>query len=388
MVAFSGSKIHRATMCTASTYLPREESEASIARERGTGFHAFPERCAKIGYEAALADIPLDAPHRSLCEAVNPLLLPIAWDKARHEVAFAFDLATGEARELVGAKERDYSGVRDTEIAGTVDLLEITDESVTVSDWKTGRWDAAHQLQLAAYGLMVSTALGRDAITTRAIYVEESTGEARIAPSALDEFALADVHRQLRELDARCRADAAEWRATGVQTTRTGDHCRYCDCRAACREYSNAGRDLATAAMAQRETFIERVRSEIKTPIGAARWFQFLELAPAAIDAVRKELEAAAPLDLGDGRHVAMVAPEGKRTVKDADAVYKELVEMGRGAAAEEACVIERSTTMAKLAKSLGGGKGADAIIERLIARKAGIAKSQPQPKLTVVESK
>ena len=55
------------------------------------------------------------------------------------EVAFAYDVETGKARELGRDVERQYGKLAPTEIPGSLDLLYMVGDVLHIDDYKTGR---------------------------------------------------------------------------------------------------------------------------------------------------------------------------------------------------------------------------------------------------------
>lgn len=383
---FTPSGRFRASRCAGSVYLPREAREGDKRTRRGSGFHAFAERCREIGYDAALAEVPADADHRSLCEAVDPLQLPVAWEHARQEIAYAYDFETDTARELVGVKNREYHKavppLGPTEIAGTVDIIE-EGEALAVDDLKSGYFDRAHAMQLATYLLFVARATGRDSGITRAIYVDEATGQAKIVERSYDAFELEVQAAEIRALIKTLAESKAAYEQTGIAETAPGDWCKYCDARPNCPEYSNTGRELMAGARAG-ETFLARVRRECETPEGAAAWWTFLERVPSITSEIRSAVEKRVPFDLPDGRTVESVTTT-KRAVNDVEKLVAALALEGRDVSSALESV--QHTTIGKLEKALGGKKAATPIIAALIRTNNGIVE-QTSTRIDAVEPK
>jgi hypothetical protein len=377
-IAFTPSGRYRARRCHGSTYLPREtRRELARVTVRGTLFHAFAVRCGEIGYEAALAEVPHDAPHRSLCESVNPLLLPYDWSRVRQEVPFAYDPATDTARELIGVTDRNYAPfIRAGEIPGTIDLLESEPQVVvTVGDLKTGRWSAAYRPQIRSYTLIAARAHRVERGVAQAIYVDENAREARISEEVLDSFDLEEEAAEIRLLLSDLEVSRLRWLESGVPDTHPGDWCTYCDARPHCPEYGAVGRELSDR-IDDEPSFLTQMRRELDTPEGLARWWLFLERAPAVLETIRAEVHARAPFPLPDGREVREVVGS-ERAVTNPALVTAALEAMGWGDAARSALLVEQRMTVGRLVAALGGKKTAQVIIERLIKMGAGVTRAE-----------
>ncbi len=125
-IEITGSKIHRVWQCPASAILPqidRDDDNHELARERGSAIHAYLERVAQVGDEAALSEIA-DEGLRSLLRAIDVSALPT---HLATEVAFAWNWRTRTARELGRNLGRGYTLVTmpptEDEIACTLDLV-------------------------------------------------------------------------------------------------------------------------------------------------------------------------------------------------------------------------------------------------------------------------
>jgi PD-(D/E)XK nuclease superfamily len=133
------SSLGRIAACITSEALSHSRS-SSIWAEAGDAVHAFLADCVNLGRAEALA---LALPeYREGLEAI-PLdrLPPLEPQAYAAEVSYAFNLVTGEARELGRGLGRDEARAlaKDGEMVGTADLVGLTADSVIVYDWKSGR---------------------------------------------------------------------------------------------------------------------------------------------------------------------------------------------------------------------------------------------------------
>ncbi len=138
----------------------------------------------------------------------------------------------------------------------------------------------------------------------------------------------------VRVLITECDSSRVDYLATGIPDTRPGEHCRYCESRPVCPEYDYAGRELAShVATDDSASFLARVRTDLETADGRARWWEFLERAPVMLGEIKRAVESVVPFTLPDGREVRK-SGQIKRKVTDANAVAAELLRMGYDRAA------------------------------------------------------
>lgn len=158
----------------------------------------------------------------------------------RPEVAFAYDPATGAARELQDASgHRDYSSVGENEIAGTADIvcMGIDGEGnfVAVDDWKVsiGPDVLDATAQLSGLALFAARAYGVERARIRTLKITERGVEP--IEQWLDEWDLSGVADAIREGVEQI----------GTSEPEPGLHCaeRWCPALAGCPATK---RDLAT----------------------------------------------------------------------------------------------------------------------------------------------
>lgn len=102
----TASQLDRAMACPASFALPAVSFPASRESARGTEIHRFLETAIKCGREAALAEVPLDAPWRATCEGVDLDRLTAEAERVECEVKFAYNPLSYTARQMTGAGAR------------------------------------------------------------------------------------------------------------------------------------------------------------------------------------------------------------------------------------------------------------------------------------------
>jgi hypothetical protein len=96
----TASQLDRAMACPASIALPAVSLAPSPESDRGTEIHRFLETAITHGREAALAEVPDDAPWRATCEGIDLDLLTAEAERVECEVRFAYRPLADTARQL------------------------------------------------------------------------------------------------------------------------------------------------------------------------------------------------------------------------------------------------------------------------------------------------
>lgn len=187
------SQLARIFACIFAGVLPQVRHVGRFMATRGRVLHTFLCDVLVDGYEDALAKVPSD--FREECKVIEFAKMPKAGEYAA-EVAWAYNWKTDTARELGRNLERRYEGLVDEscEIAGTADVVGLTDDAVIVLDYKTGYADlgpAANSWQLKSYAVAAARAYKR----SRAF-----VGFIRLGPAGVPWFNVADISAM--ELDA------------------------------------------------------------------------------------------------------------------------------------------------------------------------------------------
>lgn len=297
-ITLTGSGLWRASRCIASAVLPRATSSSKWT-ERGTAIHEFLLNVNRLGRDAALEAIA-DETLRAACALIRTELLPVDPGKYAPEVALAYDVVTGRARELHRKGDRDYSMCTSTEIPATLDVVALVgDRAVLVADYKSG-WKYLEppelNWQFRFGGLVAARAFSTpDSIRDHA-YVTliriGADGEPYATKGELDMFELAEVAEETREL----HADAMRAAAADVDPPITiGSHCDGCDSISFC----------GSTALIRRDPQQPATTAEQLTPEMALDAHEWLEGQEAALKAARKVLDTYAkwnPFRLRDGR--------------------------------------------------------------------------------------
>ena len=294
----TASQLERAAICPGSAALPHVQN-ITPAAERGTAIHAFLQRAASVGRDAALVDVPND--WRPACEAIDLDSLPQVDASAyAAEVALAFNLTDGTARELGRNIGRDYTIAGD-EMAGTADVLAVAQRSALVGDFKSGRGHvsrARDNWQLKFLVLAACRAYGRERGDAVIIRLREND-EPWFDHAEFDAFDLDEIESQLGNVVADIIDARADVAAGHLPKLVTGDHCRYCASFTHCPAQTGLMRTIVEDPRA-----ITRAVSDQLTPANAAdayrKWRELKMLMDRVSDAL-VNYAIANPIDLGDG---------------------------------------------------------------------------------------
>lgn len=223
----------------ASEALPHSvETGESTFAARGNAIHEFLERLGNgASLDHALDKCPPE--HRDMCQSINIGALSLGrGDGFQYEVTFAMDVYSGRARVLGTGLGRDYSGVTESEVCGTADVIKVEPGHVYITDYKTGRPVARPESnwQLIMLALMASAATGRHEVTASITYINPD-GSVREVAHRWDEWDLLVLRGEMAGLvkaiaEERELADAG--RPPSGSALRPGEHCRYCPAFRSC----------------------------------------------------------------------------------------------------------------------------------------------------------
>lgn len=355
----SASKNELAEICPGSAVLDGVETSDFFA-DLGTEKHRFLARALESGRDAALAEVP--DRHRSACAQMNleslPAGQPGAWAA---EVAFAFDVFTGEARELGRGIDRRYAeaGLRESEMAGTIDLLALSadGDAVVVVDYKCG-WTRVtrgqENLQLL-FAAVCGAQVFRKLAARGAILYPGPDGEDPFFDSGTwDAFDLDAARLRLMKLGQYLLAARRAYHegdpTTGeVKQPRlvVGKHCRYCPAITTCPAQ---GRFIARLVHDEEKTLAD-LRGLINTQT-AHLVYNRIKAAKLVLDRAEAVLYAYAannPIPLSDGRVLGKTLSE--RESLDAQATVALLGNMFGAEVAKDA--VEFKATKASVKRSL-----------------------------------
>lgn len=303
----TGSRLPIASRCLGAVVLPGVHT-TSDAAEAGTGRHTYLRRVAEVGRDAALAEIPADAPWRSTCEGIAVDEIP----SGRWETAYAYHPATDTARVLGADMARDYSAATDDEVTGTADLVATYEGYPWVIDFKGSEAvdPASINLQLGFYALAHTRTVGADAARVSLCYVH-SDGRLEWDHAELDGWDLDAIASRVRDLWTRAR----ELRATGqTPDLRAGLHCRYCPAMPMCPAQVTLARELA-----REETPEAAAVLTLSDEAAGAAWVKIAQYRQVLdrIEGALRERAQLRGLPLPDGSR--LVVQESVRRVLDVD---------------------------------------------------------------------
>lgn len=361
----TASKLGLLEACPAAGALPAVWTEANDAMRAGTARHRFIERAAEIGRDAALDEVPADAPWRAQCEALDLDVLP----RGEHEVAYAFDVVADTARRLGAWLGRAYD-VNATEVSGTADL--IAPPTAERPRWLVVDFKgddevepAAVNPQLGFFALCLARLHDLDEVDVAIVYLRHGGGM-RWDRATLGPFDLEAVAERLRTLVRRVDAAASLLAAGGIPDVSMGLHCRRCPALLACPAQAAAARALLAAPPSN------DVLAAASAEAAGEAWVQVKALTELA-DRMRKVLSLraeAAGLPLPGGERLVPV-----ETVRRVLVLEKAEPVLRARFGAQVDAFVERSLTteaVSKLARQLAPGKGVQKAIDEVWSQLAG----------------
>lgn len=309
----SASSLPRLRRCLGSVRRVRIRSTSPDA-EHGTNIHDFLRDLKVIGREAALAKVPLSAPHRSACEQVKPEDIP---DGGRAEITFAWDPKTGKARVLGCDLARDYAGALPGELVGTADISGEAGDFVIVVDYKTGNADAAKgNWQMISLAVMAAAAFGKSKAKIALAFVrpDGSIGWDTAELSAMDLDGYAD---ELAELCAEILS-AREEGPSRSETLDEGAWCNYCPALMVCPAKALHAIEIVGRAQT---TDLESVNEEIValTPVEAGVAWDRVKIGLKLLGKMKESLQLYAerqPIELASGKVIRPISMNNRTIEK------------------------------------------------------------------------
>jgi len=302
----TASIVSRVGPCPASAALPQVRGETE-ATHRGIQIHAYLAAVPTQGEEAALALVSEE--HRALAESIDLTRLPLSVkDGDRAEVAFALDLNTGAARELVVTGHRDYGQHPAHVVLGTADVVRVSKNSrlIHLWDYKVEGWEstsepAASNMQLRTLALMACRAHDCDTAKVTLIHIK-TDGTWWAETAALDEFDLTEHLHRLRQVWMDAQLVASQVDSGKVPDVAEGSWCRWCPAKGAC-----PAKTRALAVMAAHPESIEREVQANLTPDRARLAVRTILEAQRVLNEARVRAIAYADevggIDMGDGTY-------------------------------------------------------------------------------------
>jgi hypothetical protein len=327
MRLISASSLGRVAVCPASAVLPSVDSVGEAAR-RGTILHAYLENVPSMGREEALALV--DEEYRAAAEVIDLEALPIDGTRWAQEVAFAFDVTTGRARELGRSRGRDYGTRRDTEVVGTADVIGLSRDGsmALVLDHKFGASPiakASRNYQLKFLALAATRAYGATDARVALIHIPPS-GLPWYDSATFDAFDLAVFAQELRRIVDRVAFAERSVHAGEPPLATTGEHCKWCPCLPYCPAQTALVRTVVGELEGQWERPV--------TPEDAARVYEKVKAAKAVLARLENALytyAAANPIPLANGIVFGSVTEESNESV-DGPTARAALLDLESGA--------------------------------------------------------
>lgn len=289
------SKIGALTLCQ---WWARPEAQwvwtpSGPAAEFGTKVHEAVANYIASGKSGQVPDSAVFSTAHTVIEWWETLRAEREYDHWHAEPAYVLDLA-GRARHVGDNIGRKYPRLSDTEIAGSADIVGLSDSAAVVIDVKTGRPEnvdpAAENAQLATLALAVHLAHGVD--TVRTVLAFPTSAGVVTDEHTLDAYDLANWHAELVALADKIPASVPQ---------PSKKSCQYCPAKASCPAMTEA---LATVAPSRRLPVVMDARA-ITSPEHAADQYRALRAAKTAIDAawsaLRQYVDEHGPVNLGDG---------------------------------------------------------------------------------------
>lgn len=340
MNLLSASSLQRVDACPASAVLPRATHD-SPASDKGNDIHAHLKRLAQgVPVNDSLQQVP--EARRSICAELPDPGRGIA------EVAFAYDIETGAARELGRDIERQYGKLAPTEIPGSVDIMRMAGDVIEIDDYKTGHTEvppARENLQLHTLALMACRTYGATKARVALVHIRDDGSTYRDSHD-LDAFDLEDIAERLSRLWTRVQI-AKKAVAQGKQPdTREGAHCQFCPAKTACPAKVGWLMRLAVP-----EGIAQKFDS-LLTGTDAAKAYAIVKHADEVLSDLRAKLYAWArenPIDLPDGKVFGLTTQE--REYVEGAVAWRVLREQHGEAVADAAC--ELSTSKAAIERAL-----------------------------------
>lgn len=370
----TASGLERAMRCPESMILP-VVSSTSEAAEKGTWRHAFLASLASgLSVTDALAALPEQ--YRDICAALPIEELPVTLTA---ELAVAYDVSSGKARIIGTNVDRNYGELAAAEIAGTADVVGLSNGTALVLDWKSvgSRDRASDSYQLRFLALAVARIYGVE--TVRAEIVRLGDG--------------GEVYRNWHVFEAMdldvFAAELRAWLASdGGRGLSEGPWCHYCSSFAFCPAKASLAVAVAEGkALAPAEEMLPL------TPTRAGVAWVRLRAAKQLIAHVERAViatldENQGELPLPDGRTLRRVVKPGNERL-DGDVTYAAVRDLYGQAVADAA--VERHATKAAIKNALRPlltkrgelGKGETAVLERV--RAAGGVERKPSSSIEEV---
>lgn len=364
------SKLDIYADCRLAACLPKAGSSSRYATE-GTVFHQFLDKVVELqrplpteqdpdhrrsleeAREVALAE----APQELRAGLARMRLDTLALDPASiaTEIAFAYDVRTGGARELGRRLERRYAEaaagagkpLTEYEYCGAIDRAALVgDRGAYLGDYKRFGWNlkpANESWQLRAGALCLARTWKRDWVDVEHIVLGED-GEPYGGVHRLETFDLDLFEAELSTLHLRMEEDRARFLDADVPEATLSDRCKYCPGAVYCPARFAFAHQLATGEHAEVQKIVAAERPvALITDENAPRLWVMKTVAEKVLEDLDRALRDHAflnPFTLPDGKVVGPV-PANKREVKDGQRAREVLEQLIGADAAKLAVKVE-----------------------------------------------
>lgn len=269
-----------------------------------------------------------------------PAILSETWPgfNWRAEVAFAYDVSTGEAREIGQGIKRAYGTLSSFEIAGTADAIGRSGSSLVVVDKKS--YDevtrAADNPQVRFLALAATRVYRPTHVEVATTHLIRGIDRAELDAFDIDETAM-QVRQVMLEV-AKAQRDASE----GLPVVfSTGRHCRWCSSFHACPKQKEL------VALVKTDAITHRIEAGIpfnddQSAADAYDLAKRLRMLLKRVDAALYARAGDRPIPLGNGKMFGPVEKMGQTKI-DGDIAYSVLKEQ-HGQAIADAAVTRKAT--------------------------------------------
>jgi hypothetical protein len=342
------SKLDIFADCRLAACLPRASSTSKYATE-GTAFHEFLDRVVALQAPAAApggaGEVPGMSPEgaREAALAEAPLELRAALARLRldtlsldpsmiaTEVAFAYDVRTGGARELGRRLGRKYAEaaaavgqpLTEHEYCGAIDRAALVGErGAYLGDYKRFGWNlkpAKESWQLRAGALSLARAWKREWVDVEHLVIGED-GEVYGGVSRLDAFDLDSFEAELSTLHMRMEEDREAYLDGDVPEATLSDRCKYCPGANYCPARFTFAAQILRGEHEEVAAIVKAERPALLiTEENAPRLWTMKNVAEKVLEDLDKALREYAyvtPFTLADGKVVGPV-PANSRKITD-----------------------------------------------------------------------
>lgn len=359
----TASKYELASKCAGAFALPQTE-------ERSEWNDAGDERHAEQEAQIVRGEVPEDYAAR---------WPGLTW---RAEVAFAYDVSTGEGRELGVGIKRNYGQLGPFEIPGTADVVGIGADVIVIGDRKSFDPNVSrpeHNGQLKLLALAACRAHDRERAD---IAIQHEVRPFEVAQ--LDALDLDSMAAEARDVLLSAARAAKDFRAGLPIPLVTGKHCRWCAAFNDCPKQKDLVQ-LVTTNAADNQVELLLPLADDESAANAHEFAQRLRMLLKRIEAAVYARAAERPFMTRTGKMFGKVVTQGNEKL-DGDVVY-EVIKTKYGQSIADTAVI-RSATKTRIKEALGfvGAKSVAAAEKEVLAEVRAKGGSKRETKEVIEE--